>query len=162
MYVNFLKNRSQGLAALISNWSEAKQALEDAYNSEGSALRENERIMQSIKGHTNTLTNDLQKLASISIESDWLKTMVDFLDLAVKGVTTLVDKFDSLSVILGGVFGTIASFNGVNILDIAGGVGPGSIATMIGGGIKSLANNRFAPLSKIPLLREKPIDFANQ
>lgn len=118
--------------------------------------------MQSIKGHTNTLTNDLQKLASISIESDWLKTMVDFLDLAVKGVTTLVDKFDSLSVILGGVFGTIASFNGVNILDIAGGVGPGDISKMIGGGIKSLANNRFAPLSKIPFLREQPIDFANQ
>lgn len=139
-----------------------RDAYETAVNSAGVGAREFAAYADSIENHTKTLTNDLQKLASISIESDWLKNMVDFLDLAVKGVTTLVDKFDSLSVILGGIAGTIASFNGVNILDIAGGVGPGSISTLIGGGIKSLANNKFAPLSKIPLLREKPIDFANQ
>ncbi len=77
------KNRAQGLSALISNWDEAKSALEDAYNAEGSALRESEKYMDSINGRIAQLDNHLEELASVTINSEWIKTVVSMLDTGV-------------------------------------------------------------------------------
>jgi len=71
------KNRAQGAAALISNFETAEKALNDAYNSEGSAMKENDKYLDSIQGKMNQFKTSVQELANTTINTDDIKMIVD-------------------------------------------------------------------------------------
>ena len=71
------KQRSNGVAALLSNWDKAKEALQDSINSEGSALAENEKYMESIEAHQMQMKNAWAQVWTTAINKDVVNFFVD-------------------------------------------------------------------------------------
>ena len=97
------KNRAQGAAALISNFATAERALQDAYDAEGSAERENEKYLDSIQGKMQQLQTQLQAIANTTIDSEGLKVLVDIGTALLSIVNDLIGAFGGLSTIIGGL-----------------------------------------------------------
>lgn len=117
------KNRSNILAAMLTNIEDLEGAYETALQSEGSAYRENEAYLDSIQGRIDIFTNSLQTFWMNFIDSDMVKWVVEqgtkliqFLDTvpgkataAAAGISILLKVtkgFDSLSQGLNAVLGT--------------------------------------------------------
>lgn len=62
-----------------------------------------------------TLQNHLQELASITIDSEWLKDLVDFGTGAVKTVTGLTKAFGGLNTIIGAIAGILLQKSGFGL-----------------------------------------------
>ncbi len=71
------KNRADVLTALMKNWQGVQEAMEQATDSEGSALHEQEGYLDSIEGHLKALKNAWQELADTSLNADMVKVVVD-------------------------------------------------------------------------------------
>ena len=95
------------------------QMLEDVYNasqrSQGSAQRELDTYLDSIEAKFAKLQNRLQELAYTSINSDFIKTIVDGLTKAVELATKLVDVIGVLPTVLGAGGGFILQKLGLGI-----------------------------------------------
>ena len=72
------KRNSSVIAALLQNPEDLKAAYEDAMNAEGSALKENERYLDSIQGKIDQFNNSLQAMWSDMLDSDMVKGFVAF------------------------------------------------------------------------------------
>ena len=71
------KNQANVLAAIIQNFDIAERAIETSANSAGSALKENEKYLDSIEGKIQQFTNSLQAMWSKLISSDFIKIIID-------------------------------------------------------------------------------------
>lgn len=84
------KYQAQNAAAILSNFQTALEATETAYNSTGSAMAENEKVIGSIQGRISALSSQFEKLSQNIIGSGLVKAIVDlgvaFLTLANSGV----------------------------------------------------------------------------
>lgn len=87
------KNRSNALAAILTNLDDIKDAYDAALNAEGSASRELETYMNSIEGRISVFTNSVQTMWMNAINTDDIKWFVDagtkiieFLDGMVKAI----------------------------------------------------------------------------
>ena len=76
------------LVAIMENWHNVEDAVISATNSTGSALKENEKYLDSIKGKVSQFTSATQKMWKNTISSDFIKSIIDF-------GTTLVNVVDS-------------------------------------------------------------------
>lgn len=83
------KNRAQGAAALIENFGQAENALQDSINSSGSAMAENEKFLESIAGHLQLLTNQWQKFWEVSLNRDTINFFVDLSKSILETTTEL-------------------------------------------------------------------------
>ena len=101
------KYQAQNAAAILNNFETAISATETALNSEGSAMTENEKVLDSIQGKINSFKSSFEKLSSSLISSDLVKF---FIDLG----TTILDVFNS------GFGQFIAQFTGFFVLFKAG------------------------------------------
>ena len=88
------KNRSNVAAGLLSNTKDLEAAYESALDAEGSALRENEKYLDSIQGKIDQFTNAYQTLWNNMLDSSWIKGIVDLGTIIVQ----IIDKL--------GLFGT--------------------------------------------------------
>ena len=71
------KNRITELNALMSNWATAADATKTALESEGSAAKENAKVLDSIEGHLKRLQKAWQDLSNTLINSKILKLITD-------------------------------------------------------------------------------------
>lgn len=71
------KFQAQNAAAILNNWKTAVDATTTALNSNGSAMKENEKVLDSIKGHTQRLQAEWEKLSQSVVKSDLLKNIID-------------------------------------------------------------------------------------
>lgn len=71
-------HQSGRLAAILSNWTVAQEALTTAQNASGSAMKENEKVLDSIQGHYQQLQSAFQELATSLINSGLIKGILDF------------------------------------------------------------------------------------
>lgn len=71
------KNRITEFNALMSNWQTAVEATATAMNSQGSASKENERVLDSIQGHLQKLKSAWEELSTAVVDSDLIKMVVD-------------------------------------------------------------------------------------
>jgi hypothetical protein len=85
-----------------------KDVYEASQQSNGSALQENEKYIDSISGKMQKLTNQLHELANIVIDSDGLKLMLDIVNALLSGVNKLAKQFGILNTAIGGAIGLIA------------------------------------------------------
>lgn len=95
------KLRTSQLLALIQNWDMYESMLKDFGNAAGSADKEVENALDSWTRKTNILKNTWAELVSKTIQTDWIKGLID-------DVTTLVGSFDNLGdmiVNVGGILG---------------------------------------------------------
>ena len=70
------KNRSNQVAALISNFSQAEKAYETSINSTGSAAKENAAYIDSIQGRIAQLKATFEDLSSDVIDSELFKFII--------------------------------------------------------------------------------------
>ena len=74
--------------ALMSNFESVVGATETALNSQGSALIENEKYLESIEGRVQLFNAELQSLWLNAINSETIKSLVDF----ATGILKIVDR----------------------------------------------------------------------
>lgn len=96
------KNRSNAMAAMLTNIEDLKGAYQDAMDAEGSAMAENEKQLNSIQGKITLFKNATQTMWVDTINSDVVKTLVDIGTEFVK----IIDKVGLLNT----AFGTFAGW----------------------------------------------------
>jgi TP901 family phage tail tape measure protein len=95
------------LNSIIQNWDDVTLAIDKATNSTGSAMRENEKFLDSIQGKTNRLASSFQMLASNTIESGAIKGLIDFANALVQ----VIDKIGPLQTALLAITGFTTLFS---------------------------------------------------
>jgi TP901 family phage tail tape measure protein len=83
------KRNSSVIAALLQNPEDLKAAYEDAMDAEGSALKENERYLDSIQGKIDQFNNAMQAMWSDTLDSDVVKWFVGLGTELIKIVDTI-------------------------------------------------------------------------
>ena len=107
------KNRAQGAAALLNNFSQAEKILQTSVNSMGSAEEENKKYLDSIQGRLTLLSAKWQETWNHAISSDLLKYLIDI----GTNLLDIVDKIGLLKVSMFAVFAVLSSkFSGKTIV----------------------------------------------
>lgn len=90
------KYQAQNAAAILSNWQTAVNATTTALNSNGSAARENAKVLDSIQGHLQKLNSAWEQLSKNLFNSNLLKLIIDigtaFLNAANSGIGQFIIK----------------------------------------------------------------------
>ena len=94
------KRQANVLSALIQNFDTAEAAIEASANSAGSALRENEKYLDSIQGRIDLFNNSVQAMWQNTLDSDVVKFFVDF----GTNLIGFVDKIGLVRTAFGGLF----------------------------------------------------------
>ncbi len=103
------KRNSSVIAAILQNPEELKAAFKDANNASGSALKENEKYLDSIQGKIDQFTNATQTMWSNLLDADWVKRIVEIGTWLIK----LIDGVEILGVKIGGVIPTLIALAAV-------------------------------------------------
>lgn len=109
------KNRGNQISALIQAFQsgQVENALQSSINSEGSALEEQARWMNSLEAKTQQFKAQFQEFSNVTLDSQFLKDIVDFGTKALDVLTELIDKAGMLTSLLGVGGGLFASKTGL-------------------------------------------------
>lgn len=99
------KNRSNILSSLLTNDSLLEQVKETSEHSDNSALEENQKYLESTEAKIAQLQTQLQELATVTINSDMFKGVIDTATAFLNIVTQILDKLPLLSTAIGGLAG---------------------------------------------------------
>ena len=127
----FGKHRANIGSAIISNFEQARKAIETMENADGGAMAEMEVIMDSISYRANIFKETLIGIAQSSFSQDFLKSIVD-------SGTRVLNVFDDLSPAISFIleqFATLLEFV-TKLADTIGGIP----TLMLGIGLKSIGN----------------------
>lgn len=94
------KRQANVLSALIQNFDTVEDVIETSANSAGSALKENERYLDSIQGKIDQFNNAMQAMWSDTLDSDVVKSFVELATQLIK----IVDAVGPLNIALVGFF----------------------------------------------------------
>lgn len=93
------KTRANNVAALLKNYQQIDNVLESLGEAEGSALRENDAIVDSINGRIKILSASAEEFWKTFIDTDLVKNTVSLLSDMLNILTQIIDK--------GGALGTL-------------------------------------------------------
>ena len=99
------KNRANTAASILQSPDVLRDAIEASKNAKGSADRENETYLSSLEAHITQLQNQLQELATVTINSDMFKGVIDTATAFLNIVTQILDKLPLISTAIGGFTG---------------------------------------------------------
>lgn len=99
------KNRANTAASILQSPDILREAIESSKNAKGSADRENETYLSSLEAHITQLQTQLQELATVTINSDMFKGVIDTATAFLNIVTQILDKLSLLSTAIGGFAG---------------------------------------------------------
>jgi len=100
------KTRANIAASILQNPEMLKKAFEESQNAEGSALEENEKMIDSITGHLNKLTNAWQQMWANTANRDVINFFLD-LATAVLKVVDAIGLIPTAALVGGGLFSLI-------------------------------------------------------
>lgn len=83
------KTRGSQVAAILQNFEDLDKAYKTALNSEGSAMEENEKYLDSIQGRIDLITNSIQAMWFDELDSELIKLILDLVNGLIKVVDTL-------------------------------------------------------------------------
>ena len=106
------KSRSNAVAALLKNYQQIDNVIADLDDAEGSALRENEAIVDSIDGRIKVLSATAEEFWQKFIDTDFVKNAVSLASDLLGLLTQIIDKFGTLPTIAAGI-GAALSFKNV-------------------------------------------------
>ena len=117
----FGKNRANTGLAIIQAFQsgQIESAFESSLDSAGTAVEENERLMQGLQASLNALKGAFQELSNTVLKSDFLKTIIAGATDFLKVLNFIVDKVGALPTLLGAI-GAYAGFKGVNLGSVIG------------------------------------------
>lgn len=113
------KSRANNVAALLKNYQRIDEVMESLGDAEGSAMRENEAIVDSIDGRIKKLSASMEDFWQKAINTDFVKNIVSSLDTILNLLTKIIDQFGLLPTIIGvggagtGIFKFIKNFDWV-------------------------------------------------
>lgn len=113
------KSRANNVAALLKNYQKIDEVMESLGEAEGSAMRENEAIVDSIDGRIKKLSASMEDFWQKAINTDFVKNIVSSLDTILNLLTKIIDQFGLLPTIIGvggagtGIFKFIKNFDWV-------------------------------------------------
>jgi TP901 family phage tail tape measure protein len=90
------KSRANNIAALLKNYQQIDKVMESLGDAEGSAMRENEDIVNSINGRIKTLSATAEEFWKSFISTDLVKNAVSFATSFLNVITKIIDKFGVL------------------------------------------------------------------
>lgn len=93
------KNRANGVAALLKQASQAEDVLQTSLNSSGSAMKENERVLESIEGKLKRFQATFQSFSSDVLDSGLVKGFIDLGTAALDFADGLVKAGDAMPTI---------------------------------------------------------------
>ena len=102
------KRGGQGTSALLNNFSVAEDAMKQALNSSGSAMRENETYMQSLQAKLNQLGSAFQKFSTDLMKSDVPKFFIDLATIFVDGADSAVKFAGALPTLTAAISGVLS------------------------------------------------------
>lgn len=107
------------LNAIMMNWDVVQDTIQKADEAQGAALEGNEKYMDSIEGRITRLKSAFQELATSTISSDLVKTLVSF------GAQTIeiTSSSELLVPVLQTIIGLVMSFKSLNIANGLGKIG---------------------------------------
>lgn len=110
------KRQGNIISALMNNFDTARRATETALNSGGSALKEQETYLSSLEAKTKQFEAAFQSLSNTVVDSDLLKSIVDFGTKSVsslEGVVKVLETINSFGGHTNGLLGTIGALSGL-------------------------------------------------
>lgn len=108
------KRNSSVIAAILQNPQELKDAYKDAMDAEGSALKENEKYLDSIQGKIDQFKNATQSMWSGFLDADVVKFVVELGTKLIKLVDTL-GLIPSILITIGAFKGLQFLFKGMSL-----------------------------------------------
>ncbi len=97
------KRQGNVISSLMNNFDIAQDALRISMESEGSAMEEHEKWMDSIEAKTNQLKAAWEGLSQAFLNSDFIKSTITGLTGVVQVIDSLIETFGSLNVIIGSI-----------------------------------------------------------
>ena len=134
------KNRANDVAALISNWSQVEAAMDAATNASGTAAAEQEKWMNSLDGHIQTLKASWQVLSNNVMSSDFLKGLVDTGTSLLSILDNVIGKIGLFPTLIGAITAGL-SFKNIGIFKTIE-----DEATLSGMRITSIFQNAFSAI----------------
>ena len=97
------KRQGNIVSSLMTNFDIAEDALQTSLNSQGSAMREHEKWMESLQAKLNELKAAWQAFSQAFLSSDLLKGGLNVLINLLEILTKIIDKLGTIPAILAGV-----------------------------------------------------------
>lgn len=97
------KSRANNVAALLKNYQQIDKVMESLGDAEGSAMRENEAIVDSIDGRIKVLSATVEEFWQKIIDTDFVKDVVSSLSDLLGVLTNIVDTIGILPTIATGI-----------------------------------------------------------
>lgn len=107
------KRNANIVSALLENFSIAEKALKTSQESAGSALRENEKILDSIQGKTSQLQAAFESLSATIVDENAIKVLLSALSTVIIGCEKIIKAFGNIYILATSITALIA----VNNLD---------------------------------------------
>ena len=127
------KHRANTITSIIQNMKTAEDVVQVSLNSGGSAMREQEKRMDSINAKLEQMKASMQSFSSSFLDSELVKFLVDLGTNGISGITKSIDTFGTLSTVLttisttrslmgksGGFFSLVKNENGQQSLAFLG------------------------------------------
>lgn len=105
------KTQFSSLSAILQNLNSGVEASKTALQSQGSALKENARYLDSIQGKVSQFTSELEKFWTEGISSDSAKRLVEF----GTNILKLINDLGGLPTVLTAIGGAFITLKGYNI-----------------------------------------------
>ena len=99
------KTRSNVLASVLQNPDLLEQSYETSKNAKGTGQRELDIYLDSIQAKTTQVTNNLQQLASSTVDTEGFKALLDLINGLLTGVNKLAEAFGGLNLAISAIAG---------------------------------------------------------
>lgn len=130
------KRNAAAVTSLLTNFKDAEAALETAQNAAGSALRENEKYLDSIAGKTDILNAKFETFANSLVNSDIIKFFVDLASVVV----TVADGAAKIHMLVPALTGILTLIKGLhNLTNVQ------SAVNVFAGSLDSIVQNGAVP-----------------
>lgn len=106
------KNRANIASSILESPDLLREAFNYSAEANGSAMRENEKYLDSITGKLNQLKTAYQELGETAVSSDFLKVLTEMGTTGLEGLTKYVDMFGTLPSLIPLVFGGAGALGG--------------------------------------------------
>lgn len=111
------KHQGNVMSSLMNNFDIARQALDVSLNSEGSAMKEHEKWMESLEAKVNVLKASFQSLSQTFLKKNFLQGLIEGLTSFVNILDSVMKKFGVMPVLIGAVSMAL-SFKGIGFVKL--------------------------------------------
>lgn len=134
------KNHMEVFTAIMGNFGSVLNATQSAILSEGSAMKENEAVLDSFEGHLNRLQAAFENFSTNLIDSDTIKGGIDIITAGINFLNTDVGRLVTQAGLLIGVWTTVSGVFSLvaQSMGVAKAEAAGMMASFVGKGAKQL------------------------